>query len=257
MRLLRLLGPLPSVVFLREFAELLSRAALRGAESLSVTFIMILTLSQVSVAHGATASEARLDLLTSHEVVGTLMGLVDSLHAGLHSKFIFIHRHLSSSRNTLVLIGLLARETRILWLVIASEGCRSVLGTTCLELRLIFLTVIVHAEVDLRLVLQGSRLMESLVDVNGRSEDGTRSHHVSSLLTNVDTLVMTKTEVAGTTRLMMNLDRCPRIWTSKISLILALLSSNLLLPGGSLVVEVHDMVNLQRIKFNYYFLLSR
>lgn len=138
---------------------------------------MVLALSEVSVAHGTTAAVARLDLFTFHEIERTLVSLVDSLHARGHSKLLFrLAIYLSAGRHSLVLIGLLAREARILNLVRATERSRSVVRAASLELRL--LIVLVHAEINLRLVLQASRLVEPLIDMNGRSEHGARSHHI-------------------------------------------------------------------------------
>lgn len=132
-RLLRLLGLLPSIVLLRQFAELRSRSAVRRAHSL--ISILVLALFQVSVAHGTTTTaEARLGLLTLHKIKRTLMSLVGSLHARGHSKLLLRRAiNVSSGRYSLVLIRLLAREARILSLMRATERSRSIVRAASLE----------------------------------------------------------------------------------------------------------------------------
>jgi hypothetical protein len=208
--------------------------------------MMVLAFPEVSVAHAAVATKTFLDLLASHEVERALMSLVSSLEAGAHSKLILMRLgHLSTGRHTLILISLLARETRILDLMRTAERGLSVVRAARLELRLL----IVRTEVDLGLVLKGSRLVESLVDVNRRSEDGARGHNIGTNVTFTRLIllafVVTKTEVTGATGSKVNLgggSRALRTELGRVGRLLVLLTSNLRLPRGSLVIEIHDCI---------------
>ena len=199
---------------------------------------IVLALLHVGVSQGAsgTAAKSRLDLLTLHEIErGVVSEVLAAKAVMLSAELIRVLMH-HTSRHTLVFVCLLARESRVLDLVDAHGRLTIVLAG---RLERALMIVLAATEVDLRFVLGASGVVESLVHVNGRAEDGPRCHDVGTSVARVNSLVVAQAEVAGAARTMMHLDGRSGAGCSKLGLVRRLLAGDLMLPRGSLVIEIH------------------